>query len=508
MIAKKIRLVLLSVGLVFCLMVSLAFVGCSENADNVKYDAKEPVILTQPQNVTAYKNASTYDLSVVAYCDDNGSLSYQWYSSTGENAEGAAISGAKKSVLSIDTSVIGDSYYYCVVTNENIYATGEQKATKKSSTVKVKIFTEAEAPRITTQPQTVKYLVGSGIKALPLEVVVKAVNGELSYKWFVNDTESYESAVEITGATESSYTPEIATAGKKYYFCKITNTDLSSGTAETLSVTSNIALVEVGFDYDSFTFETISSTECSITAYSGASVAPIIPNTDKNGVAVVSIGAGVFANKKIIEVTIPDTVTSLGMYTNNLTSWGSGDATGVFYNCTGLKTINFNGQLKQVGDHTFNGCTALTTNMFAYCAKVERIGVGSFQKVNFLPETIEIPSTVKQLMKGSFMTVSNVKKIVFSEGLTDIAPAAFKTNVGLEEIVLPTTLITLGGDAFTACSKLSKITFKGETLPTSVAVNSFTDISANVKVYVPSTKIEEYKTLLGANFADKIEAIV
>lgn len=104
---------------------------------------------------------------------------------------------------------------------------------------------------------------------------------------------------------------------------------------------------------------------------------------------------------------------------------------GVFYGCTGLKSVTFGNRLRQIGPFAFYGCSAL--------------------------EQLELPS-----------------------GLTDIADYAFG-NSGLAEITIPASVAVLGHGAFDH-SRVTKITFTGKA--PQIGDDAFGNVFADV--YYPS----------------------
>ena len=92
--------------------------------------------------------------------------------------------------------------------------------------------TKGAVPVVYTGPQSATYL----DTATPAALTVNAVaDGDLSYQWYSNPSDSNEGGSEISGATDISYTPTIShvsAAKTTYYYCVVTNTaDGGSSTA-------------------------------------------------------------------------------------------------------------------------------------------------------------------------------------------------------------------------------------------------------------------------------------
>ncbi|MDR0944489.1 MAG: hypothetical protein LBM41_08180 [Ruminococcus sp.] len=117
----------------------------------VIYDAQVPVITRQTDSIICTQNGSSL-VSVTANSTDDGDLSYQWYSNTtASNVSGSLISGANAASYSPSTTTAGTFYYYCQVTNANIYATGDKTASTVSAAVTVTV-TADEVPVVPAAP--------------------------------------------------------------------------------------------------------------------------------------------------------------------------------------------------------------------------------------------------------------------------------------------------------------------------------------------------------------------
>jgi predicted nucleic acid-binding Zn-ribbon protein len=97
-----------------------------------------PTISTQPVGADYTVIDTAEALSVTATNnDDGGTLSYQWYSDTDDDAIGGiAITDATEATYTPPTNVVGTVYYYCVVTNSK---TGFDSESTTSSVAKVTI---------------------------------------------------------------------------------------------------------------------------------------------------------------------------------------------------------------------------------------------------------------------------------------------------------------------------------------------------------------------------------
>ena len=390
------------------------------------------------------------------------------------------------------------TYYYCVVTNTNVFVNGTQKKSAVSMAAAIKVYFETESPRIESQPESVDYILGAQTSALPLSVTATVGEGELSYMWFVSESGTYEDALAIEGATMTEYVPDIQKRSLKFYFCEVTNVDKTEGEDNSITVRSRMARISVEYDYEGFKFEKIDDTSCKLVQYTGSSINPVIPDTDSDERAVKEIGRGVFANKSnIVSVVIPDTVEVLGIRSDS-----SADTDGVFFNCSALRNLVYNGKLKLVGDQTFNGCSALNVSeLWNNCMDmIETIGRGSFQKV-ILPENLVFPASLVTLEKWSFQHCKGVKTITFAGNkVKNIGGATFASIPTLQSIVIPSSVISVA-DCLKVCPALKTVTFeRSKVVHGSItAGNPFVGTyPSDFVINVPEDSYDDYCVSLGA----------
>lgn len=77
------------------------------------------------------------------------------------------------------------------------------------------------APVIQEQPKGEGYAENEKAAALTVEALA---SGNLTYQWYVNETNSTENGTAIENATEKSYVPSTEKKGTFYYYCVLTNT--------------------------------------------------------------------------------------------------------------------------------------------------------------------------------------------------------------------------------------------------------------------------------------------
>ena len=198
-------------------------------------------LLTVKGNLTITKQPSGQDklegnnavFSVTASGD--GELSYQWYSNkNNSNTGGTKISNATSSTYTTSavTTAMNGTYYYCVVTQKYGSSTAEISSNTAMLTVGAKV-------KVTTNPSAQNMITGNKATF----TVSATGDGDLSYQWYVNNSNSTSGGTAIQSATNSSYTTGNTTTDMsgKYYYCVITQ----NYQGQTASATSGTALLTV-----------------------------------------------------------------------------------------------------------------------------------------------------------------------------------------------------------------------------------------------------------------------
>ena len=154
-------------------------------------------------------------------------------------------------------------------------------------------------------------------------------------------------------------------------------------------------------------------------------------------------------------VTIPDSVTSIGSY--------------AFSSCTGLISVTIPESVKNIGDNAFKNCNGLI------CATVSQ--TACLKKVSdFLPSsivTILISTNVVTIGPYAFSHLNGLKNIMIPNSVTSIGDSAFSGCSGLTDVAIPNSVTNIGDSAFSGCSGLTSVV-----IPDNVATignNAFKD---------------------------------
>lgn len=157
-------------------------------------------------------------LTVVA----TGAESYQWYTcDDAEKTNAKEIADATAASYDFTATKAGNTYLYCVATNE----VGSTTSTiAKVSAAAAPVFTTNLESEYTTERGTAK------------ELTVEAVNAT-GYHWYVNTKNSTEGAQPIPDATSKTYSCPATNLSTRYYYCVATGSERNA--------TSDIAKVTV-----------------------------------------------------------------------------------------------------------------------------------------------------------------------------------------------------------------------------------------------------------------------
>lgn len=216
-----------------------------------------------------------------------------------------------------------------------------------------------------------------------------------------------------------------------------------------------------------FTFEEVAGDSAILVGYNGRATKDDhveIP-TEFNGRPVVGIGDEVFYNlAAVVEVKIPETVTSIGKY--------------AFANCTELTSITLPAGLQTIDFAAFTGCTKL--------------------------ETVNLGNSLVSIGGSAFKSCPVLKNITLPATLETIGEYAFAYDVALTEFTAPAALKEIGTLAYYNCTGLTSIKLSDtiETFGEFVFVTEKTTMKAIIDTtsYSEGSKAAEFV----ANMADTV----
>ena len=193
----------------------------------------------------------------------------------------------------------------------------------------------------------------------------------------------------------------------------------------------------------------------------------VIPS-EINGISVTSISAYAFEGcTGLTSITIPDSVTEIGLSAFEGTSWYNNQPDGLiciskvcyeykgempencqitipdsvtsisgwaFYGCTGLTSITIPDSVTEIGPEAFSGCTGLTS--------------------------ITIPDSVTEIGWRAFSFCTGLTSITIPDSVTEIGSETFYYCTGLT-ITIPDSVTSIRVYAFEGCANLTIKGYKG-----------------------------------------------
>jgi hypothetical protein len=191
-----------------------------------------------------------------------------------------------------------------------------------------------------------------------------------------------------------------------------------------------------------FTFTT-NNGAVTITKYTGSGGTVIIPSAT-NGYPVTAIGtAAFFLKTAVTNVTIPNSVTTIG--TN---AFGASGLTSVtipnsvtnigfeaFYGCSSLTSVTIPNSITTIGDYAFTDCSGLTS--------------------------VTIPNSITTIGNYTFTACFGLTSVTIPNNVTTIGDGAFQGCSGLTSVTIPNSVTNIGIGAFNGCSGLTKAYFQG-----------------------------------------------
>ena len=170
---------------------------------------------------------------------------------------------------------------------------------------------------------------------------------------------------------------------------------------------------------------------------------------------------------KVTDLTIPDSVTSVGNY--------------AFYGCSGLTSVTIPDSVTNIGDSAFSGCSGLTSVTIP--DSVTNIGGSAFYGCSGLT-SVTIPDLVTSIGGSAFYGCSGLTSVTIPDSVTSIGDMAFDGCRGLTSVVIPDSVTSVGKYAFYNCSGLTSVTIPNSV--TSIGSSAFSGCSGLTSVYLPN----------------------
>ncbi|MCD8125742.1 MAG: leucine-rich repeat protein, partial [Lachnospiraceae bacterium] len=194
-----------------------------------------------------------------------------------------------------------------------------------------------------------------------------------------------------------------------------------------------------------------------------------------------------YGNTNLVNMTIPDSVTSIGNEAfyecSGLTNVTIGSGvisigTYAFYNCTGLTDITIPDNVISIEGGAFRGCSALINVTIG--GNVTTIDAVAFMECTNLV-SVKIPDSVTTISEKAFYSCTSLVRVILGNGVTSIDEYAFCGCESLISITIPDNVISISSRAFDSCTGLTDVII-GSGL-TSVGTFAFADCTSITDVY-------------------------
>ena len=155
-----------------------------------------------------------------------------------------------------------------------------------------------------------------------------------------------------------------------------------------------------------------------------------------------------------------------------------------FHNYPTIKQLVLGGELLDIPQSCFMGCSGVEEVIFEEGNKIATIGSDAFQGCNHL-KSIELPATITSVPMNLCLGCSQLNSVSFLGDITSIQQSAFNGCAALQNFNFPTTLKTIGASAFYN-SGLTGVIELPEGV-TSIGANAFAGSNAITGIKLPST---------------------
>ena len=269
----------------------------------------------------------------------------------------------------------------------------------------------------------------------------------------INEKEAMVTAAEAT-LTEANIPSVVEFEGNQYPVIKI-NSYVFSGKTNLTAVTLSEGLVEIGNN-----------------AFSGCQNLESVALPE----SLTTLGSDAFSScKSLRAVKIPSKVTTIPY--------------DCFNSCSSLESVTIPEGVTAIGDYAFSGCNL---NALTLPESLEKIGSTAFRGNRSL-KSVNIPAKVKTIETEAFYNCG-LTDLVIPEGVQAIDNYVFFNNL-LQNLTLPSTITSIGNNAFLYNNNLQSITCNAATPPT-LGNDAF--YGCNIQeVKVPLASIAAYRKVYG-----------
>lgn len=235
------------------------------------------------------------------------------------------------------------------------------------------------------------------------------------------------------------------------------------------------------FSVDGIAYRTYSeaadSCEITIRSYSGRVVVPSTVTYGGRAYTVSAIGESAFSGSSVTSITIPETVTRIGMK--------------AFSGCGSLTSVTLPKRLTSIGEYLFWGCSSLPSIVIP--EGVTSIREHAFKDCSSLT-AITIPQNLSNIEYGAFWGCSSLTSIAIPQNVTFVEYGTFYGCTNLKTVTFPEGLLEIDNSAFYGCSNLTTVNCLATTPPTCDTGVFGENTLRNGQLRVPAASVNAYKT--------------
>lgn len=155
-----------------------------------------------------------------------------------------------------------------------------------------------------------------------------------------------------------------------------------------------------------------------------------------------------------------------------------------FHNYPTIKQLVLGGELLDIPQSCFMGCSGIKEVIFEEGNKIATIGSDAFQGCSQL-KSIELPATITSVPMNLCLGCSQLEQVNFLGNITSIQQSAFNGCSALKNFTFPTTLTSIGASAFYNSGLTGAIELP-EGL-TTIGTSAFAGANAITSIKLPST---------------------
>ena len=329
-------------------------------------------------------------------------------------------------------------------------------------------------------------------------ILAMAVNGSVTIDWGDNSATSSVTGTSLTTSKRTAHTYPHAGAytisihvnsgSFQFYWANSYSTLLQKNTTlnenriyancvKRVRIGNNMASIGYGaFDFCSaMTSITIPSSITTLGTEAFYGCPSLVSITFPSG--ITTIGSNMFyASYGMKTISIPKSVTSIG--------------NGAFYNCYSLISVTLPSGVTSIGSQAFY--TNYSLQDLVLPDSVQTIGASAFYYCISL-RSATIPSGVTSIPASAYDNCYSITRVDIPSSVTSIGERAFFNCHPIVSLTVPANVTSIGANAFSQCDGAAAFHIKPTTVPTAGST-IFASIASDCVIYVPSAKLNNYKT--------------